>query len=252
MNTHRTYGLLRSEVRKALTMPATFGMVAAIAGLTALNTALAVTGPDPTVDGAEAVRRVFGAGRDFLGLFVALGAIGAAAEFRHATAVPTFLTTPARHRVLWAKMVAYLPVGLMAAVIVAAAQMAIALPMLAADGRTVPLFSGQVVEPVLGGVAAATASSALGVAIGLLVRSQVVALMAAVGWFVVLEPAITIVAPDVARLLPGALLPGGLSSAVDGTTLDPLAAHVALPLLAAYVVGLSVFALRTTLRRDIA
>ena len=40
---------------------------------------------------AHTVRHALAGGRDFAVLFVALGAVGAASEFRHGTAIPTFL-----------------------------------------------------------------------------------------------------------------------------------------------------------------
>ena len=54
-------------------------------------------------------------------------------------------------------------------------------------------------------------------------------------------------APDVSRFLPGGLFSG---TDTDGVRLLPLAAAV--PLVVAWVIAISVFALRTTLRRDIA
>ena len=48
----------------------------------------------------QTVRHALGGGRDFTVLFVALGAVAAAAEFRHGTAIPTFLATPRRPRAL--------------------------------------------------------------------------------------------------------------------------------------------------------
>ena len=98
-----------------------------------------------------------------------------------------------------------------------------------------------------GEVAAGAGYAGLGVAIGLLVRNQLVALMVAIGWFTVAENALAILVPDVSRYLPGGALSG-----VDTHGLHLLPLYAALPLLAAWVLAISTLALRTTLRRDIA
>jgi ABC-2 type transport system permease protein len=240
-------GLLRSEARKAATTPVTYGLLAAILGMTALNTALSLSDPHTHLAAGDAVRHALSAGRDFTVLFVALGAVGAAGEFRHGTAIPTFLATPVRHRVVWAKIATYLVLGLLVALTAAGLQLATVLPWAAADGHGVAPWSSDVLSPVIASLAAGASYAALGVCIGLLVRNQLVALAVAVGWFTVVESALAILVPGVSRFLPG-----GAFSGVDTSGLDLLPLHAAVPLLAAYVAAISILALRTTLRRDIA
>jgi ABC-2 type transport system permease protein len=79
------------------------------------------------------------------------------------------------------------------------------------------------------------------------VRNQLVALIVAVGWFTVVEAALAVFLPGISRFLPG-----GAFSGVDTTGLHLLPLYAAVPLLAAYVAAISLLALRTTLRRDIA
>jgi ABC-2 type transport system permease protein len=235
-------GLLASETRKAASTPVAYGFLAAIVAFTALNTSLALS--DGT---AIDVRHVFSAGRDFLFLFVALGAVAAAGEFRHGTAVPTFLATPRRWRVVAAKLTAQLGLGALVAVACVAVQMAIALPWIDAHAAGVTPWSASVVEPAIGSVLCGAAFCALGVGIGMLVRNQILALAVAVGWFAVAEGALATFAPDVSRYLPG-----GLFSGVDNPAANLLPLPLAVAVLAAYVAGLSALAARTTLRRDIA
>ena len=234
----------RSELLKARTSPVTWGFAAAIILLTAINTSLSLGDPlsDLTVD--EGVRHAFTAGRDFAVLFIALGAVGAAGEFRHHTSVPTFLTTPARHRVLAAKASAYAVVGALLAVGCVVAQMAIALPWIAHEAGAVSPFEAAVWEPAVTTVLSGLAYAAIGVGIGTLLRNQVVALTVTFGWFTVAENVLASVAPDVSRYLPG-----GLFSSTEQAEL--LAVPVALALLATYAVALAAVASRTTLRRDI-
>jgi ABC-2 type transport system permease protein len=240
-------GLVRSEALKAATTPATYGFVAAIVALTALNTALSVSDPHVNFATSDAVRHVFTAGRDFTVLFVALGAVGAAGEFSHGTAISTFLATPIRERVVWAKLATYLALGVLVAMAGAALQLAIALPWLSADGNAVAPWSAEVLSPIAANLLAGACYCALGVGIGLLLRNRLVALVVVVAWFTVAESALAILVPGVSRFLPG-----GAFSGVDTAHQHLLPLHAAVPLLAAYTAAIAVLALRTTLKRDIA
>ena len=239
--------LLASETRKASSTPVTYGFLAAILAFTALNTSLSLGDPGSRLDTAEGVRHVFSAGRDFLFLFIALGAVGAAGEFRHGTAVPTFLATPARWRVLVAKLAAHLGLGAIVAAACVGAEMAIALPWIDAQASGVSPWSAPVLEPALGSILSGAAYCSLGVAVGMLVRNQIVALAVTLGWFAVAEGALATFAPDVSRFLPG-----GLFSGADNPAAHLLPLPVAIAVLTAYIAGLSLVAAGTTLRQDIA
>ena len=244
MTTSAFADVLRSELLKTRTSPATWGFAAVIVLLTALNTSLTLGDPLTRIDTDAGVRHIFTAGRDFAVLFIALGAIGAAGEFRHQTAVPTFLTTPARSRVLTAKALAHACAGLLVALACVAVQMSLALPWLASNRQPVHPWDAAVAEPALTAVLAGVAYTSLGVALGTLLRNQVVALVVTFGWFAVAENALATITPGISRFLPGGVLSG-----TDQT--DLLAAPVAIALLGAYALSLCVIAARTTLRRDI-
>jgi hypothetical protein len=141
----------------------------------------------------------------------------------------------------------YLTLGLLVALVAAALQLAIALPWLAADGHGIALWSADVISPAIANLVAGACYSALGVGIGLLVRNQLVALVVAVGWFTIAESTLAILAPEISRFLPG-----GAFSGVDTDSLQLLPLYTAIPLLTAYVATVSLLALRTTVRRDIA
>jgi hypothetical protein len=239
--------LLRSEALKAATMPATYGLLAAILAMTALNTALPLSDLHANLAVVQTVHHALSGGRDFTVLFVALGAVGAATEFRHGTAIPTFLATPRRSRFMRAKITIYLALGLLTALVAAVVQLAIVLPWAATNGHALAPWDPAVLDPLLASCAAGACYGALGVAIGLLVRNQLVALMIAIGWFTVAENALAILVPGVSRYLPGGALSG-----VDTHGLHLLPLYAAVPLLAAWVLAISTLALRTTLRRDIA
>jgi ABC-2 type transport system permease protein len=239
-------GLLRSEALKAATTPVTYGLLGAILVMTALNTGLPLSDAHANLMVAQTVDHALSAGRDFTVLFVALGAVGAAAEFRHRTAIPTFLATPRRARLVEAKLAVYLLVGMLGAAVSAVLQLAIVLPWAAANGHALGPWDAAVLDPLLTSVVAGGCYTAFGVAIGLLVRNQLAALIVAIGWFTVVEAALAILAPDISRLLPGGALSG-----TDTAGLHLLPLYAAVPLVAAWVAAVSCLAARTTLRRDI-
>jgi ABC-type transport system involved in multi-copper enzyme maturation permease subunit len=244
--TARTRGLLAGEARKAASTPVTYGFLAAILAFTALNTSLSLSDTTAGADTAAGVRHVFSAGRDFLFLFIALGAVSAAGEFRHGTAIPTFLATPARWRVLVAKLAAHLGLGAIVAAACVAAEIAIALPSIDAQGTAVTPWSATVLEPAIGSILSGAAYCSLGVAVGMLVRNQIVALAVTLGWFAIAEGALATFVPAVSRFLPG-----GLFSGADNQAAHLLPLPVAATVLAAYVAGVSVLAAATALRRDV-
>jgi ABC-2 type transport system permease protein len=243
----RIRGLLASEARKAASTPVTYGFLAAILAFTALNTSLSLSDTTANLDTAAGVRHIFSAGRDFLFLFIALGAVGAAGEFRHGTAVSTFLATPARWHVLTGKLATHLGLGAIVAGASVAVQIAIALPWIDAQATGVTPWSAAVLEPAIGSILSGAAYCALGVAVGMLARNQILALAVTLGWFAVAEGALATFTPDISRFLPG-----GLFSGADNPATHLLPLPIAAAVLAVYVAGLSVLAARTTLRRDIA
>src|SRR4051812_10567734 len=232
--TARTRGLLASQPRKQAGTPGPSGFPAAILPSPAPTPSRSPSDATAALDTAAGVRHVFSAGRDFLFLFIALGAVGAAGEFRHGTAVPTFLATPARWRVLVAKLAAHLGLGAIVAAACVAVETAIALPWIDAQGTGVTPWSATVLEPAIGSILSGAAYCSLGVAVGMLVRNQIVALAVTLGWFAVAEAALATFTPAVSRFLPGGLFSGADNPAAH---LLPLPIPATAP--AAYVAGLT-------------
>jgi ABC-2 type transport system permease protein len=126
--------LVRSELRKVTSTRLWWGLLIGVVIYTAIqsgaNAALAGQDPGagqprtPALDTAQAIRTVY-AGSAFQGAYIfamILGITGMTGEYRYQTLTPTFLATPRRPRVVVAKMLAHLVVGIgygMAAVLVA-------------------------------------------------------------------------------------------------------------------------------------
>lgn len=115
-----------------------------------------------------------------------LGIIGITQEYRHRTATPTFLTTPVRWKVIVAKLVTYLLVGVVFAVIAAIFVYAETAIWVGANGGSVPL-SGDNLTVLLGSTGAAALYGLVGVGVGALVKNQVAAIVAALGYMFIVE-----------------------------------------------------------------
>jgi ABC-2 type transport system permease protein len=109
--------------------------------------------------------------------------LGMAGEFRHGTATPTFLVTPARGRVVAAKLVAAAVAGLAIALVAAAVVLAIALPWLPAKGVHASVADPRVAGRLAGLAAAVALSAVLGTALGALLRNQFAAVIVGLLWW---------------------------------------------------------------------
>ena len=112
-----------------------------------------------------------------------LGILGMAGEFRHGTATPTFLVTPARGRVVAAKLVAAALAGLAMALVAATVVLAIALPWLPAKGVHATVADSGLGARVAGLAAAVALSAVLGAGLGALLRNQFAAVIVGLLWW---------------------------------------------------------------------
>ncbi|MFZ0014961.1 MAG: hypothetical protein WAL25_12700 [Acidimicrobiia bacterium] len=174
-----------------------------------------------------------------------LGATAVAGEHRHHTIATTFLLTPARWKVVAAKVVGYAIAGAVFGVVVEAAAAAVAIGWLAATGASIP-FGGTVVAglaltPVATGLAAA-----FGVGIGATVPSQLGAVLAAFGWVLIVEQLASGLFPALAQWLPFT----GAGAAITGAHLE-LGSAAGVGLFLIYLVVLVSVGMQVTRRRDI-
>jgi hypothetical protein len=174
-----------------------------------------------------------------------------AGEFRHRTAVTTFLGEPKRLRIVSAKLIAAALTG--AAVGLLAEALSAATSAAALSVHHVPLAWSQ--PGVLGTVAAVPLLAALfgmlGVGLGLLLRHTAAALGLALMWAFVIEGIIPAVThqPGIIRWLPEAAANAVLHGASPGTA--TLSAGAALAVLAGYAAVLAGAGAALTARREI-
>jgi ABC-2 type transport system permease protein len=235
-------GLFNAELRKLRTVWTTWILtfvgwvfVAFSAGFYTLESEIsgAFTG---TVDQVAAAIDQVGGNSVFV-LVVALMLV--TTEFRHGTIGRTLQLTPSRTRVLVAKGLAgagYAAAFFVTSLVVVA--LFVGLRLAVAD---VSLQFGEPVWTAMWQGAAALVLTALfGVAIGALIRGQVVAITLSLVWIFVLEQMINAFWPEIGRWLPfqalnAIFLSDEVMATVPAGMIQPLEAGVALPLFLGYV-----------------
>jgi ABC-2 type transport system permease protein len=246
---------LRAELLKQRSTRTGLGLLAAMLGLVLFAVLLHGFGlpAEDLGDGSEEqLTRLFGPGQNLGTLFAALlGALSITSEVRHGTIRPTFLFTPARARVVAAKVWVSSLIGIAFGLAASAITAAVGTAALGARGVDVALDAGDYALLLAGGAAGAALWAAIGVGIGALVRNQVPALIGICTWLLFVE-----------GLLAGDLLggvsdvtrfaPGAAAAALGGQDPDSLLApSVALALLALYAAAAALAASLTTNRRDV-
>jgi hypothetical protein len=180
-------------------------------------------------------------------LFVlVLAATMATTEYRYSTAAGTYLTTPHRGQVVTAKSLGAIPVG---AVFGAAAGLLVLLIVVVwfavkGDG---PALGASVWIAVAEDALQCAYAAVVGVALGIALRSQVVAILVVLGWVLVIEPLGTALVPS---LLPWAPF-AGVASAFGPPNADLLARPAAFGLMLAYAASAWALALVLERRRDV-
>ena len=243
--------LLKLRSTRSAWIPLAAALAMAVVAVVASTTA---AGPDasPHLSPAALPGLLRGSGGQLLdGAVLLCWIVLSAGEFRHRTAVTTFLAEPNRLRVVSAKLIAAAltgaSVGLLAEALSAATSAA------ALSAHHVPLAWSQ--PGVLGAVTAVPLLAALfgmlGVGLGLLLRNTAAAVGLALMWVFVIEgiiPALTH-EPGIIRWLPEAAANAVLHGASPAAT--TLSAGAALAVLTGYAAVLAGAGAALTVRREI-
>ena len=241
--------LVAAEGLKLRTTRLLVGMIpAAVAiSLAAVAGTVLVHGDGRAVlESAKGVRQVLSATGAGAILVLVMGIITSAGEYRYGTASDTFLTTPRRHRVLAAKLAVGGVLGLAVGAVTSVASIGIAGLLYGAEGATFPLDDAEVWLTLAGTLVYTALFAVLGVALGSLVRNQVLAVTGALAWFAVVEHTLVNLAPDVGRWLPAAAGQAIIRTPLDGL-LSPLAGTA---LLATYTAAIALSGVRVAATRD--
>jgi ABC-type transport system involved in multi-copper enzyme maturation permease subunit len=147
---------------------------------------------------------------DFTGLFILLlGVMGIAGEWRHRTITSSVLAAPDRLRLLAAKLISYAVAGAALSLIVTVTIMAVGTIILSLrDKPTLDVMP--LLDVLWRNLVGAAYLGAIGVCIGALLRNQVAALVGVLVVFVIVEPTLLGLVPDVGRFAPLQGAPSGL------------------------------------------
>lgn len=251
---------LRIEVRKLTTTRTWWVLGLAAIAVSVLVTVLTVAGADAAQHSPlEIFTGALIGGVQVAYMITAITGITAVAgEYRHRTATASYLAVPHRGRLISAKLMVLAGYGLAVGVIVVGVCSAVAAPWLSARH----LLNGSLNAPgvaraVLGGTVAIAVMTAVGVAVGALLRNQIAAVGVLLVYLFGIEQTINNISAT-RSLYP--YLPGGavqslafsgrraFGSATGAVLLDPwLAATV----LIGYAVVITAIAVRTSIRRDV-
>ncbi|MFX4271133.1 ABC transporter permease [Propionibacteriaceae bacterium Y1685] len=144
-----------------------------------------------------------------------MGAVAMTGEFRHRTITPTFLAEPRRWRVLVAKLIIWGLYGLSYGIITCGSAIGALYASAALTSTGVGMPFGEVASMMARVAVAMAAYCLIGVAIGAIVRHQLLAVGIVLGWFYFLEYLIMII-PGASLLYP--YLPGGATAALTRAT----------------------------------
>jgi hypothetical protein len=136
-------------------------------------------------------------------LVVLLGGLAFTQEFRYGTATSTYLGEPRRARVLLAKLLSQL----VTSVIVTLATLAVAVPFtiaLIASRNGDVTVSTRFWQMVVAAFAIMAAYTFIGVALGVLIRNQIIVVVATLVWMLAVEWTVIPSFPSVGRWMPGA------------------------------------------------
>ena len=255
--------LIKSEWRKLVYVRANWGLVFAATFISALSVAVTPFIIDSQselfgfgLDQQEAVDSVYANGISGYIFAIILGIMLMAGEFRHGTAVATFLTAPKRGVVVLAKLGIAALGGILLMVISALASFLagyVALLQFAeAADPSDTLFLNTITASVIGGAVLAI----IGVAIGTLVRNQMLAIVGALVYLFIVDPVLLALLPDAGKWLPTGLITAMLAIDVNApelgmNTSDYLSPWLATLVLIGYGVVFAVTAWATSLKRDI-
>ena len=204
MNTRMMTGLVRSELRKIGSTRLWWGLLlgavaytAVQSGVTAGFAGVTLSTAQPAtagLDTAAGIRSVY-AESLFTGsylLAMILGITGMTGEYRYQTITSTFLASPRRSRVVGAKLVAHLLVGLGYGVVAMVTALVVGGVVVVARGHGLGYGADRLWPSILLAVVAVGLWTVLGIGIGTLIRNQVAAILIGVFVIFLLQPLLTL------------------------------------------------------------
>lgn len=222
--------LIRSETRKAFSSNAIWWLLLAGVGIVGVSTYVTVALNDASGSALlsdDNVKTALHGGSAGAYLMAVVGVMAVAGEWRTGQASQTFLSSAQRWRVIAAKIQVYFGVGLVYGAVAASVTLAAVWGAYRAEGLTLALDRSAVWYPLLGVVVGSMLVGLLGLAIGAILRNQIIGIVGILVWMLVIESIIYTASETVGRWLPG-IATVALAGFPDEGYLHPVMAGIVL------------------------
>jgi hypothetical protein len=243
--------LLRAELLKLRTTRMVYGLLGALLLIVAIAAVAVVIDQSPSeLAGADDQAGFFGTAVTGIIFVLLLGVMLMSGEFRHGTITQTFLITPNRWKVLAAKLVAGGLLGFAFGAVAELFALVLAVPLLELKGVDIA-FGDEATSLVIGTILTTTICGMLGVALGSVIRNQVVAIVVVFAALLIVEPIITVSTesrwPEFPKYLPSHAITGIIDDGSESAFSRERSAAV----LGAYMLVLAGVGGRFILSRDV-
>ena len=256
--------LLAAEFRKLTYQRAMWGLLTAAVLFSALGTAATAVIFDQSSDGLGfgtlkdqmVVDSVYANAISGYIFAVLVGVLIVAGEFRHGTAVATYVAAPRRGQVFIAKLIASLVAGVVLMIVstaggIAGGMIALEFYPEAAD-PSVDIF----VNTSLAAIVSGAVLGVLGASIAALIRSQIISLIGVLIWLFAIEPILLLLFPDQGKFFLQGLITAIMALDVESEQFnldtadfaDPLTATL---LLLGYAAVFAILSMIVSIRRDV-
>ena len=194
---------LLSELRKMRSTRTNLGLLAGMIGLTLLtvlvNGFVFTANELQTHDNQHTLLSAGTSGALFAAL---IGVMAITGEFRHGTIRSTFVVTPDRGRVIAAKVIASLLMGIAFGLVAIGLSFGVGYAILAGRGIDFALDTNHVLLLVFGTLLMTALWAALGVGLGAVIKNQVFAVIGLIIWAFVIDNLLRELLSDVGRFTP--------------------------------------------------
>jgi ABC-type transport system involved in multi-copper enzyme maturation permease subunit len=255
--------LIKSEVRKVLYVRANWGILLASVVISIISVVITPfileagnVGGGLTLDSPQAIDAVYANAISGYIFVIILGIMLMAGEYRHGTAVATFLARPKREVVLAAKLGIAAIVGAVFMLISVWTSIFAGIIVLATFDNAAAPSSSTFLNLTIAGLISGAILAIIGVAIGALLKSQMLAIVFSLVYLFVIDPLLLVLWVDIAKYLPGGLITAMTAVDIDAPELgintanflDPIQATL---LLLGYGAVFALTSLVTSMRRDV-
>jgi ABC-2 type transport system permease protein len=255
--------LIKSELRKVLYVRANWGILVAAIVISIISVVITPfifaagnVGAGLTLDSPQAIDAVYANAISGYIFVIILGIMLMAGEYRHGTAVATFLARPKREIVLAAKLGIAAIVGAVFMLISVWASIFAGIIVLATFDNVAAPSSNTFLNLTIAGLVSGAILAVIGVAIGALLKSQMLAIVFSLVYLFVIDPLLLVLWVDIAKYLPGGLITAMTAIDIDAPEfglntanfLDPIQATL---LLLGYGAVFGLTSLVTSMRRDV-